>query len=374
MKTGEALLRNTLRLILILGLALAMTASHPGTPDAYPPDPTADIPWSSGISGVVDIQSAFNAARTAENAQLGLALPAMTLPSQATWNTKTDNEKALWLINQERTARGVAPLHGTEANVTSVAQYYANYLLTNDVFGHEEDGRDPWERLNANPAIGACHDFLNVAENLSVFVTSGSSIPLPVERSVYGWMYDDAGSGWGHRHAILWYPYNDNSGTAGMEGFVGIGRAEGGPYQGPFSNSWPTASIVVMNVFDPCSSWNYGSVTPPGAFNKSSPANGATNRPLNTSISWGASSGATSYDYCYDTSNDNACANWINITATSTALGGLASGTTYYWQVRAKNTGGTTYANGSSTTFWSFKTLVTAPQNKRVYLALIRRR
>ena len=81
----------------------------------------------------------------------------------------------------------------------------------------------PWDRLNTNPAIAACHDFLSVVENLAVFATTGSSIPLPVERAVYMWMYNDAGSGWGHRHAILWYPYNDNSGNRGEKAFWASG-------------------------------------------------------------------------------------------------------------------------------------------------------
>ncbi len=224
---------------------------------SYPPDPTSDIDWSAGTSGVADIQSAFNNGRAGENSQLGLSIPMLTLPSQGTWDGMSNSEKAFWLVNRERIDRGVLPMHGVEANVESIAQYYAQYLLDNDAWGHSEDGNSPWERLDTNPAIYACHDFLNVAENLAVLVTSGTSIPLPVERSVYMWMYDDAGSSWGHRHAILWFPYNDNSGAAGMEGFIGIGRASGGPYQGPFSNPWNFAELIVMNVFDPCSSWDY---------------------------------------------------------------------------------------------------------------------
>src|SRR4030065_394705 len=83
-------------------------------PSDYPSDPTADIKWSSGTAGVVDIQAAFNHARAPEN--------------------------ALW--------------------------------------GHYEDGLSPWERLDTNPAIHTCHDYLNVAENIAVFVTSGLNIPL----------------------------------------------------------------------------------------------------------------------------------------------------------------------------------------------------
>jgi len=238
------------------------TSLTPLSPSAYPPDPTSDIGWNAGTSGVADIQNAFNHARTVENSQLGTSIPMMTLPAQSEWNGKSDTEKALWLINRDRIDRGVEPLHGVETNVTGVAQYYADYLLDNDAWGHQEDGNDPWERLNTNSAINNCHDFLNVAENIAVFVTSGSSIALPVERSVYNWMYDDAGSGWGHRHAMLWYPYNDNSGEPGKEGFIGIGRANGGPYQGPFSQPWNFAEMIVMNVFDPCASWEYPPETP----------------------------------------------------------------------------------------------------------------
>jgi hypothetical protein len=252
-RTKTFRLAGLLICFLLLTFALAWQFSPArAVPSAYPPDPTSDIDWNAGTSGVADVQTAFNYARTQENAQLGTSLPMLTLPSQSAWDAKSDGEKALWLINAERVDRGVTPLHGVESNVTSVAQYYADYLLDNDLWGHYEDGNSPWERLDANPEIGACHDDLNVAENLAVMVTSGSSIPLPVEQAVYMWTYVDAGSGWGHRHAILWYPYDDNSGPTGKEGFLGIGRANGGPYQGPFSQPWNFAEMIVMNVFDPC--------------------------------------------------------------------------------------------------------------------------
>jgi uncharacterized delta-60 repeat protein len=100
-------------------------------------------------------------------------------------------------------------------------------------------------------------------------------------------------------------------------------------------------------------------ISPPGAFSKASPADGATDTPMNLTLYWGPSSGTTSYEYCYDTSNDNTCTTWVNNgTSTSKSLSGLATGTTYYWHVRARNSDGVTYSNGSDTAFWSFKTLV----------------
>ena len=222
-----------------------------------PSDPNSDIPWSGGTNGVADIQSAFNSARSAENSQLGTSIPMMALPSQSEWDGMSDGEKALWLINRERIDRDIMPIYGLETNIMGVSQSYADYLLYHDAWGHSEDGNSPWERLNNNATIGACHDFLPIAENLAVLVTTASFVPLPLERTIYMWMYEDRGSNWGHRHAILWSPYNDNSGPIGREGFLGIGRANGGPYKGPFSQPWPTAEIIVMNVFDPCSTWTY---------------------------------------------------------------------------------------------------------------------
>jgi len=94
----------------------------------------------------------------------------------------------------------------------------------------------------------------------------------------------------------------------------------------------------------------------PGAFYKTSPISGTSGLSTRVTISWGTSSGATAYYYCYDTTNDGACAKWIsNRTSTSKTLN-LKRNTTYYWQIRAVNSVGTTYANNSAIDFWSFKT------------------
>ena len=102
--------------------------------------------------------------------------------------------------------------------------------------------------------------------------------------------------------------------------------------------------------------WSFKVAALPGTFNKTGPANTATGQPFNPKLSWGASSTASLYEYCIDTSNNNACnASWISAGANTSAFpAGLNPGSKYYWQVRATNAGGVTYANGSPTTWWSF--------------------
>ena len=54
----------------------------------------------------------------------------------------------------------------------------------------------------------------------------------------------------------------------------------------------------------------------PGPFSKLTPLDAATNQPVNgVGLSWSASSLATSYQYCYDTNNNNTCdSTWTSVT------------------------------------------------------------
>lgn len=118
------------------------------------------------------------------------------------------------------------------------------------------------------------------------------------------------------------------------------------------------AGVVSYSNGSSTAFWNFKTGALPSAFVKSSPANSATNQPLSLSLSWAASAGAVTYEVCHDSTNDNACTPWVNNgTSTSLLLSGLSGDTTYYWHVRAINSIGTTYANGSAIAFWSFKTI-----------------
>ena len=94
---------------------------------------------------------------------------------------------------------------------------------------------------------------------------------------------------------------------------------------------------------------------PPSPFAKIYPTDSASNEPTDLLFSWGNSTYATSYEYCVDTSNDDACEDsWINTNQNLSTELNLLSNTTYYWQVRAVNPSGISYADTGL--WWSIST------------------
>ncbi len=124
----------------------------------------------------------------------------------------------------------------------------------------------------------------------------------------------------------------------------------------------------------------------PAGFDKSEPDDTFT--PMlssNVTLKWGAADYVDSYEYCIDTTYDNLCEDdpgdpgdgWISTgDQRSVDLTGLSGGTEYWWQVRAKNLGGYTYANDGDPAdliidgWWPFKTLpvpvLLTPSNQSV--------
>jgi aqualysin 1 len=86
----------------------------------------------------------------------------------------------------------------------------------------------------------------------------------------------------------------------------------------------------------------------------SSPASGATSVSIPATLSWNASSGATSYGLQVATSSSftTTVYNTSGLTLTSASVTGLSAGTTYYWRVNATNASGT---SGWSSV-WNFAT------------------
>ena len=96
-------------------------------------------------------------------------------------------------------------------------------------------------------------------------------------------------------------------------------------------------------------------VAAPSTPTATTPSNGASNVAINTALAWTAN-GATSYDVAFGTTNPPAMvATGVNST-TFAPPAALTNNTTYFWQVTAKNAGGSTAGPVSS-----FTTVVAAP-------------
>jgi subtilisin len=96
---------------------------------------------------------------------------------------------------------------------------------------------------------------------------------------------------------------------------------------------------------------------PPSKPINPSPSNGASGQSIDVDISWSDGGGATSYDVYFGTDPTPDSVEFKdNQTGTSYEPGALSYSTTYYWQIDAKNAGGTTTGD-----IWSFTTEASPP-------------
>jgi len=92
-----------------------------------------------------------------------------------------------------------------------------------------------------------------------------------------------------------------------------------------------------------------------GVFGKTGPVTGNTGQSLATVLTWGPAANATSYEICVDTTNNLACdTGWVSVGTRTMAVPSVATGQTYYWQVRAR--GGTAVTESDGGVWWRFTT------------------
>jgi uncharacterized protein YkwD len=98
------------------------------------------------------------------------------------------------LVNAERVDRGLRPLIlGT--TLSQMAQSYSQQMETQHFIGHTSpDGTTFVQRINKNASVR--NHYSAAAENIAANPIAGAG-------SIYEYMYDDAGSGCGHRATIL---------------------------------------------------------------------------------------------------------------------------------------------------------------------------
>ena len=133
---------------------------------------------------------------------------------------------------------------------------------------------------------------------------------------------------------------------------------------GPLNNSttyyWHVLAKNLAGTSAYSATWRFATQPPaPSAPVLASPADGATNQPLSPTLSWNASSGATTYRL--QASTDSAFGTTVfddaNLSGTSRQLNSLDNSTTYYWHVWARSTWGTSPYSGTR----RFTTLLPAP-------------
>jgi len=197
----------------------------------------------------------------------------LTMPTQTKWDNMSASQQALFLINDERCARRIRPFEGIEPKiVNNVAKAYANYIAANDADfvqnPHEADGRTPWERLtqDANVRVNTNADFFGYGENLAYHsVASSLNYPATVHettaKSVYGWMYEDKSSRYGHRLFILSTNLIENSGDKKVEGLIGVATSKTNYTTTSSGRTFYWTKIhTVLNGFDPNENWDMSNV------------------------------------------------------------------------------------------------------------------
>ncbi len=201
-----------------------------GFVDIFPPH---GISWSSGsFSNVKDIEKSFNHARSFDKT----VVKHLNMPIQAKWDSWDIQQKALYLLNSEREARGIKPFDGISSLVIEIAQNYADLLQQIGNINYYENEKIPNLSLLANNK----NLFYGFSEMVSHDIISDSDA---IVKSIYSWIYLDD-ENWKNRKFIFSIGLNDNSSLENREGLLGIGISNGN-YQ-----------IVTMNAFDPSSSFD----------------------------------------------------------------------------------------------------------------------
>ena len=304
-----------------------------------------DSPWLYPTRGVTvytsPLPTAFNKTSPANSSSGVLLNPTLSWSASSgvtsyysCYDTSNNNACSGWFLSGTTTSR---TLNNLTPNTTYYWQVYAhndfgNTYSNNSTYWSFTTGSLPGAFDKTSPADGAGNQPLSLALQWSASTNATS----------------------------YWYCY-DTSNDSSCSNWVNNGTSTSKTLSGLSPNTTYYWSVLAKNAigqtFSNYSFWSFTTGVKPGAFIKTLPANGAINQLLTRTIKWTVSARATSYWYCYDTSNDNACSNWVNNgTATSKILSGLSPNTTYYWHVRARNAIGVRYANNSSTAYFSFKT------------------
>ena len=215
-----------------------------------------------------------------------------------------------------------------------------------------------WQVRANNPAGTTYADSMSFGQFTVVFAPAAFNKTSPADNATnqpatvtFTWAASTSASS---------YEYCIATSTAACTTWTSTGTSTTATHTGLVHNTtyyWQVRAINAAGTTyaDSMSFGQFTVVLAPAAFNKTSPANNATNQPATVTLTWAASTRAASYEYCIALTQA-ACTNWKSTgTKTTVAVSGLAKAKSYFWQVRAKNTSGTTISSGGYRTFTTQK-------------------
>lgn len=199
LRTASTVRRNVIAVAVVSCLCLAPGALAPSAASAAAcstNDPAANFAGPKLDFGNVNsdkvIEENFTKARAAEGCNTPLTLP----PG---FDGLSPQVQMLTIFNLEREARGLADLTLDSTLMSQVALNHSQEMATYGYFAHPSpinQGENVSKRQTVNPILAQPFPSLCCAENISAGQATAAS-------AVFGFMYEDAASGWGHRHNIL---------------------------------------------------------------------------------------------------------------------------------------------------------------------------
>jgi uncharacterized protein YkwD len=248
------------------------------------------------------VEENFDKARAAEGCTTPLVLP-------AGFDALSPQQQALVLLNAERAARGLGPLSLDPTLMSQVTLNHSQEMAKYGYFAHPSpinQGANVFKRESINPAINQPFPSLCCAENISAGQATAASV-------VFGFMYEDAASGWGHRHNIL----------AAEDNWVGIGIVLGA-VGSPFGNYWTFDFAKLANYTPPATADTNPPVVGQVSFaNGTATVTGVEDSPLNVNDKGAtpATAGITSVVFYVNTIVEKPANTFNTVVATQTAPG-----------------------------------------------------
>jgi len=212
------------------------------------------------------------------------------MPSQTAWNGLTSDEKFLFLINAERTARigldyciGEGPVEGipfigVELNIDNIAQNHSDQLIAaqstavmsqaSAIDQNSNIGGSGCGALGKGILVDCCHTFISGTISFAQPSTDDPPNPNTIvtqeieAKAVYAWVYGFPNASASNTRPVILQQgleaggdpnspcgFTNDYGSANDEGFLGIGVSGGVP--APNSNNSSHIDIVILTYFDP---------------------------------------------------------------------------------------------------------------------------